>query len=77
MLAFLPTGLAPWEIVAFSALCAISALSIATAIGATVAYLATRPPRAVRQSAPARVAQPRPQPASVIPAAPNPVGVAG
>ena len=77
MFAFLPTGLAPWEIVAFSALSALSALSVATVIGATVAYLATRPPGTARQSAPARVAQPRPQPASVIPAAPNPVGMAG
>lgn len=48
MFAFLPTGLAPWEVVAFSAVCALSALGVAITAGVTVAYLATRAPRAAR-----------------------------
>jgi hypothetical protein len=75
MFAFVPTGLAPWEVVAFSALCALSVLCIATAVGATVGYFATRAPRAVRQSAPARVVQTQPQPTGVISATPSTAGV--
>jgi hypothetical protein len=69
MFAFLPPGLASWELVAFSALCAASALTIATAIGVSVAYFATRAPRASRQSAAAHAPQPQPQPAGAIPSA--------
>ena len=75
MLAFLPTGLAPWEVVALSGLCAISALSIASAVGATVGYFATRAPRAVRQSAPTRA--PYPQPVNAAPPAPALARTAG
>jgi len=54
MFAFTLTGLAPWEVVAFSALCAVSALSVATSVAMTVAYLATRAPRAARHPVPTR-----------------------
>lgn len=64
MLAFVPAGLAPWEVVAFSALCAWTALAVAGAIGATVAYLVTRQPRA---TGPVYASQPRTEPAVAIP----------
>lgn len=66
MFAFMPTGLAPWEVVAFSGLCAVTALGVAISVGTTVAYLATRP-RAVRHPATARAAAPGPQPTGAIP----------
>ncbi len=46
-----PTGLDPWEIVAFSGLCAIGILSIAMLIGVTVSYIVMREPRVAMQSA--------------------------
>jgi hypothetical protein len=70
MFAFVPTSLATWEVIALSALCAVSALTIAIALGAMVAYLGTRAPKAVRQAAPARVAPSQPQPTGAIPPAP-------
>lgn len=60
MFAFMPTGLAPLEVVTVSALCAVTALSVATSIAVTVAYLATRPRQAVRHAAPAHAPQARP-----------------
>ena len=77
MFAFVLTDLAPWEVVAFSGLCALSALTIATVIGVTVAYLATGVPGAARRSAPARVAQPQPQATGAIDAIPNLTGATG
>ena len=77
MFAFLPTGLAPWEVVAFSGLCAVSALSIAITVGATVAYFATRPPRAARHPAPARATQPQPQMSRPFSATPEVTGATG
>jgi hypothetical protein len=77
MFAFVPAGLASWELIAFSGLLALSALGIATVIGVTVAYLAMREPRAVRHATPARVAQARPQSAGKLPAIPNAAGAIG
>lgn len=66
MFAFLPPGLAPWEIIALSAICAVSALSIATVIGVSVAYFATRAPRGSAQAAAAHAP---PQPIGTTPPA--------
>jgi hypothetical protein len=77
MFAFVPTGLAPWEVVAFSALCALSALTIALGIGATVAYFGTHVPRAARQSTPARASQRQTQMPGAIAALPHATPVAG
>jgi hypothetical protein len=77
MFAFPLPGLAPWELVAFSALCAASALTTATAIGVGVAYLATRAPRVSRQSAPVRAPQPQAQPGGPTLPAPSLARAAG
>lgn len=56
------------EVIALSGIMAMCTLSIATTIGVSVAYLATREPRAVRQAAPVRGAQ-----TDIIPANSPPV----
>lgn len=66
MYEFLPKNISPLEVVAFSALCAMIGLSIASSIGATVAYFATRPARAP-QAIQARVVQPQVQPTATPP----------
>jgi hypothetical protein len=66
MFAFLPTNLSPWEVVAFSGICAVTALSVAVSVGAVVGYVLTREPRV----APARAPQPQPQPTEAIPPIP-------
>lgn len=75
MSAFLPPGLSPWEVIAFSAICAMCGLGIASSIGVTVAYLATLRLRTAEQPVPARAVQPQPQPTGTVPVFPTAPGV--
>jgi hypothetical protein len=68
MFADMFTGLAPWEIVALSAICAWAALGIAFTVATILAYVLTRQPQVVSQPAP-RAVQPQPEPTAMIPVA--------
>lgn len=52
----MPVGLEMWELVAISAMCSVTALSVFSTIAVTIAYFATREPSAPPVAAPAPVA---------------------
>ncbi|AWM40201.1 hypothetical protein GobsT_13550 [Gemmata obscuriglobus] len=49
----MPVGLEMWELVAISAMCSLTALSVFSTIAVSVAYLATRESEPVAAPAPA------------------------
>lgn len=60
MFPFEPTTLTPLEVVAFSALCAVTVLSVGVSVAATLIYLSMRVPGVARQPVAARTPEPLP-----------------